>query len=223
MQATNVGTLPAIDVVIRDDIAVPMPGYLTFVDQSWSLNGSTNGHHGRGLAADRRLLDDLWRPAAGPRGHAALPRRAERESCVGTRVTNTGTVYWNDPAQTASASVSIDVGGIAGHRRSSTAASGTTRTSIACTTRTRSRSRAGTSSSIERLARARRAHGGRRHLPHERRRAELRDDGHLRAAFPPARRRAHARRCSAARIPSSRTICSTSPRSSCCRAAICRT
>ena len=33
---------------------------------------------------------------------------------VGTRVTNTGTVYWNDPAQQASASVSIDVGGIPG-------------------------------------------------------------------------------------------------------------
>ena len=33
---------------------------------------------------------------------------------IGTRVTNTGTVYWNDPVQTASASVSIDVGGIPG-------------------------------------------------------------------------------------------------------------
>ena len=33
---------------------------------------------------------------------------------VGTRVTNTGTVYWNDPAQQASASASIDVGGIPG-------------------------------------------------------------------------------------------------------------
>jgi uncharacterized repeat protein (TIGR01451 family) len=33
---------------------------------------------------------------------------------VGTRVTNTAMVYWNDPQQTASASVSIDVGGIPG-------------------------------------------------------------------------------------------------------------
>ncbi len=33
---------------------------------------------------------------------------------IGTRVTNTGTVYWNDPDQQASASVSIDVGGIPG-------------------------------------------------------------------------------------------------------------
>src|SRR5690606_36214988 len=33
---------------------------------------------------------------------------------MGTRVTNTATVYWNDPVQTASASVSIDVGGTPG-------------------------------------------------------------------------------------------------------------
>ena len=33
---------------------------------------------------------------------------------VGTTVTNTGVVYWNDPTQTASASVSIVVGGIPG-------------------------------------------------------------------------------------------------------------
>ena len=33
---------------------------------------------------------------------------------IGTRITNTGVVKWNDPPQTASASVSIDVGGISG-------------------------------------------------------------------------------------------------------------
>ena len=36
---------------------------------------------------------------------------------MGTVVTNTGTVYWNDPTQTASASVSIAVGGMPGGRR----------------------------------------------------------------------------------------------------------
>src|SRR5690606_9603089 len=43
VQVTNVGTLPAYEVVIRDDIAVPQPGYLTFVDQSWTMNGATDG------------------------------------------------------------------------------------------------------------------------------------------------------------------------------------
>src|SRR5262249_7964950 len=43
VQVTNVGILPAYAVTIRDDIAVPMAGYLSFVDQSWSLNGSTTG------------------------------------------------------------------------------------------------------------------------------------------------------------------------------------
>jgi uncharacterized repeat protein (TIGR01451 family) len=33
---------------------------------------------------------------------------------IGTRVTNTATAYWNNPVQTVSASVSVDVGGIPG-------------------------------------------------------------------------------------------------------------
>jgi len=40
---TNVGTVPALAVVIRDDIAVPQAGYLTFVAGSWTMNGSVNG------------------------------------------------------------------------------------------------------------------------------------------------------------------------------------
>jgi uncharacterized repeat protein (TIGR01451 family) len=114
VEATNVGTLPAIDVVIRDDIAVPTPGYLTFVDQSWSLNGSTAG-----ITVAGSLLTADYSTTYGPLqpGRAVTVRfRAVLDPtlAMGTRVTNTGTVYWNDPVQTASASVSIDVGGILG-------------------------------------------------------------------------------------------------------------
>ncbi len=114
VQATNVGTLPVIDVVIRDDIAVPMPGYLTFVDQSWLLNGSTTGITvvGTLLTADYSTTYGALQPgrAVTLRFRAVL----DVNLAVGTRVTNTGTVYWNNPVQTASASVSIDVGGIVG-------------------------------------------------------------------------------------------------------------
>ncbi len=114
VQVTNIGTLPAYAVVIRDDIAVPMPGYLTFVDQSWSLNGSTTGITVAGslLTADYSTTYGALQP-----GRTILLRfRAVLDAnlAVGTRVTNTGTVYWNNPAQQASASVSIDVGGIPG-------------------------------------------------------------------------------------------------------------
>ena len=114
VQATNAGTLPAIAVVIRDDIAMPMPGYLTFVDQSWSLNGSTNGITvvGSLLTADYSTTYGALQPGR----TITLRFRAvlDPNLAIGTRVTNTGTVYWNDPAQQASASVSIDVGGIPG-------------------------------------------------------------------------------------------------------------
>jgi uncharacterized repeat protein (TIGR01451 family) len=114
VQATNVGTLPAINVVIRDDIAAPMPGYLAFVDQSWSLNGATAGTTvvGTLLTADYSTTYGALQPGRTVtlRFRAVLdPNLAE-----GTRVTNTGTVYWNDPVRQASASVSIDVGGIVG-------------------------------------------------------------------------------------------------------------
>jgi uncharacterized repeat protein (TIGR01451 family) len=114
VQATNVGTLPVIDVVIRDDIAVPTPGYLAFVDQSWTLNGSTNGITVAGslLTADYSTTYGALQPGR----TITLRFRAVLDAnlAVGTRVTNTATVYWNDPAQQASASVSIDVGGILG-------------------------------------------------------------------------------------------------------------
>ncbi|HSC15541.1 MAG TPA: choice-of-anchor K domain-containing protein, partial [Gammaproteobacteria bacterium] len=114
VQATNVGTLPAIDVVIRDDIAVPQPGYLTFVDQSWSLNGATTGITvvGSLLTADYSTTYGALQPGrtATLRFQAVL----DPSLAIGTRVTNTGTVYWDNPVRQASASVSIDVGGIPG-------------------------------------------------------------------------------------------------------------
>ena len=114
VQVTNVGTLPAYSVVIRDDLAVPTPGYLTFVDQSWTLNGSTDG-----IAVVGTLLTADYSTTYGglDPGRAITVRfRAvlDPNLGLGTRVTNTATVYWDDPARQASASVSIDVGGIVG-------------------------------------------------------------------------------------------------------------
>jgi uncharacterized repeat protein (TIGR01451 family) len=39
----NVGSVPALYVVISDDLDVTNPGYLTYVDQSATMNGLTNG------------------------------------------------------------------------------------------------------------------------------------------------------------------------------------
>jgi uncharacterized repeat protein (TIGR01451 family) len=114
VQVTNVGTVPAYAVNLRDDIAVPTPNYLAFVDQSWTLNGSTTGIIVAGtlLTADYSTTYGALQPGR----DLTLRFRAVLNAnlAIGTRVTNTGTVYWNTPAQQASASVSIDVGGIPG-------------------------------------------------------------------------------------------------------------
>jgi uncharacterized repeat protein (TIGR01451 family) len=51
-----------------------------------------------------------------PGASAVVRFRVQIDSglAIGTTITNTGTVRWNDPAQTASASVSLDVGGTPG-------------------------------------------------------------------------------------------------------------
>ena len=114
VQATNVGTVPAYQVVLRDDIAVPQPGYLTFVDQSWTLDGSTTGITvvGSLLTADYSTTYGALQSGR----TATLRFRAvlDPNLAIGTRVTNTGTVYWDNPVRQASASVGVDVGGIPG-------------------------------------------------------------------------------------------------------------
>ena len=114
VRATNSGTVPAYAVVIRDDLAVPTPGYLTFVNGSYTMNDSTDGI----TVVDSLLTADYSTTygALQPGGSITLRFRAVLNAslAMGTRVTNTGRVYWNDPTQTASASVSIDVGGMVG-------------------------------------------------------------------------------------------------------------
>jgi uncharacterized repeat protein (TIGR01451 family) len=114
VQVTNVGIVPANAVMIRDDIAVPFPGYLTFVDQSWTLNGATNG-----ITVAGSLLTADYSTTYGPLqpGRAITLRfRAVLNTnlAIGTRVSNTATVYWNNPVRQASATVAIDVGGMVG-------------------------------------------------------------------------------------------------------------
>ncbi|HEX7079475.1 MAG TPA: hypothetical protein VF329_00475 [Gammaproteobacteria bacterium] len=111
---TNVASVPASFVEITDDLAVPNPGYLTYVDQSATMNGSADG-----ITVNGSLVTADYFTRYGPLepgGTVVLRFRATIDStlAIGTPITNTATVYWNDPKETASASVSIDVGGVAG-------------------------------------------------------------------------------------------------------------
>ena len=108
----NIGALPALYVVITDDLSVPDPGYLTYVDQSARLNGLPGGvdFDGTTLTADYSSLYGPLQPdeAVILRFQAVI----DPDLADGTPVTNTGRVTWNDPPQWEEASVTIDVGGL---------------------------------------------------------------------------------------------------------------
>ena len=114
IRATNAGSLPAVNVVITDDLGPPLDSQVTYVAGSGTLNGAPAGvtYAGALLTADYGATYlDL------PPGNSAVVRfrvQINPAIAIGTTITNTGGVSWNNPAQTDSASVSIDVGGTPG-------------------------------------------------------------------------------------------------------------
>ncbi len=111
---TNIAPVPAYYVVIYDDLDLPVAGQLSYVDQSATMNGLTDG-----VSFSGSLLTAAWSAVNGPLDPGAtieLRFRAviEPTLAIGTTVTNIAEVRWNSPEQTATASVSLDVGGIPG-------------------------------------------------------------------------------------------------------------
>ncbi|MDJ0907222.1 MAG: SdrD B-like domain-containing protein [Woeseiaceae bacterium] len=107
---TNIGALPALYVQIQDDLSVPNPGYLTYVDDSARMNGLADGI----TVNDTLITADYFTEygALEPDQTVVLRFRAiiNPDLAVGTTVTNTALVYWDDPLRQLEASVSIDVG-----------------------------------------------------------------------------------------------------------------
>jgi uncharacterized repeat protein (TIGR01451 family) len=114
VRVVNIAAVPAINVVLTDDLDASQPGQLTYVNGSATLNGVTTGvtFAGATITANYSAADG----PLGPGETAVLRFRATLATGLadGTVVTNTGRVAWNDPAKTASASVSLVVGGIPG-------------------------------------------------------------------------------------------------------------
>ena len=106
----NVGAVPALYVVITDDLDVPIPGYLTYVDQSATMNGLVDGVSFAGTTITADYFTEYG--PLNPDETVTLRFRAiiDPNLVAGTTVTNTARVSWNDPLQWEEASVSIDVG-----------------------------------------------------------------------------------------------------------------
>ncbi|MHA7840050.1 MAG: isopeptide-forming domain-containing fimbrial protein, partial [bacterium] len=114
VRVQNIGSIPASDVVLTDDLDQPVAGQLAYVAGSATLNGAPDGVSVAGsvLTADASSLPGPLAPGESLllRFRAVLAADLE----IGTTVVNTATVQWGMPPQTASASVSIDVGGTPG-------------------------------------------------------------------------------------------------------------
>src|SRR5262249_5899034 len=109
VHVTNASANPASPVVITDDLNAAGPGALTYVNGTATMNGSVTGVTvtGNVITAD---YSAIYGPLA-PGGTIDLRFRATvgRTLATGATVTNTGVVTWNNPPQTVSASVSIQL------------------------------------------------------------------------------------------------------------------
>ncbi len=110
----NIALVPAFGVVITDDLGVPTPGQLVYVNPSATLNGSATG-----VTVAGTLITADYFGVSGPLAPGQIVVLRFRATIAaglapGTTITNTGIVTWNTPPETASASVSISVGGMPG-------------------------------------------------------------------------------------------------------------
>jgi len=114
IRVSNIGSLAATRVVVTDDLRPPLGDQVTYMDGSATLNGYAAGvsYGGSVLTADYAATYGDLQPGAG----AVLRFRVQINPtlAIGTTIVNTGVVRWNDPAQSVSASVSLDVGGTPG-------------------------------------------------------------------------------------------------------------
>src|ERR1051326_351165 len=116
VHVTNVSTSAVTPVVITDDLSTAGAGRLPFVNPpAATMNGSTAG-----VTIVGSLLTANYTVATNgplPPGQSIDVRfRAQIAAGLpaGTTLTNTAVVTWNTPPETASASVSVDIGGVPG-------------------------------------------------------------------------------------------------------------
>src|SRR5262249_41966770 len=110
VHVTNTSTSAVTPVVITDDLGTASSGRLTFVNPAATMNGSTTGVTvvGSVLTADYSSVNGPWQP--GQTIDVRFRAQIAAGLPAGTTLTNTAVVTWNNPPQTASASVSIDIG-----------------------------------------------------------------------------------------------------------------
>ncbi|GAC1693067.1 MAG: hypothetical protein PVS2B3_02200 [Steroidobacteraceae bacterium] len=109
VHVTNTSANPISPVAITDDLNAAGPGALTYVAGTATMNGAVTGVTVTGNVITANY-SATYGPLA-PGGTVDVRFRATLGSTLtsGTTVTNTGVVTWGNPAQTLSASVSVQL------------------------------------------------------------------------------------------------------------------
>ncbi len=112
---SNSGTVAATNVVLSDDLGtLPLASQVSYVAGSARLNGATTGVSVAGALITADYAGSYGNLAVGASAQLRFRVQIANGLPLGTTITNTGQVAWNNPALTASASVSVAVGGIPG-------------------------------------------------------------------------------------------------------------
>jgi uncharacterized repeat protein (TIGR01451 family)/fimbrial isopeptide formation D2 family protein len=114
IRAENVGSVPVSDIVITDDIDLPVAGQLSHVPGSARMNGSETGITLTGglLTADFGANYGVLDP--GTSVTVSFIVDIAPTLTVGTSIDNTANISWNAASQTAADSASVDIGSAPG-------------------------------------------------------------------------------------------------------------
>ena len=114
VRVTNTGIVPVTNVVITDDLDLPVAGQMTYVAGSGLLNGLPTGVSFAGSLLTGDYSTTYGNLAA--KGIVELRFRVLLDSglSIGSNISNTANVSWNTPPATTSATVDINIGGTPG-------------------------------------------------------------------------------------------------------------
>ncbi|MFA6902921.1 MAG: isopeptide-forming domain-containing fimbrial protein [Gallionellaceae bacterium] len=115
VRVTNTGTVAASNIVITDDLSTaPLASQVTYVAGSGTLNGLAAGVSYAASIVTANYAGTYGTLAPGATAQLRFRVTIGAGLAMGTTITNTGQVVWNAPALTATASVSLSVGGVPG-------------------------------------------------------------------------------------------------------------
>ncbi len=116
LQATNTGSAAVTNLVLTDDLSTsPLASQVSYIANSATLNGSTSGVTVSGSVITANYAATYGSLAAGNTAQLRFRVLIASNLATGTTITNTGKMDWNAaPVLSATAAVSIDVGGIPG-------------------------------------------------------------------------------------------------------------